>query len=93
MKKTKSKPKTKPQGRGKRSTRPAAPVAKPRPLARMHRATASPAQRKGAELTRFLRIHAKRPFARRGEAIRRLAIEAAHLGRIELGAAASVPEN
>jgi hypothetical protein len=43
---------------------------------------------------RFLRIHAKRPFGRRGEeAIRKLAIEVAHLGNLELGAVASVREN
>lgn len=68
---------------------PAAPTVAPvktRPTARFHRAHASPAQRRGAELVRFLRIHAKRPYGRRGEANTiALAREVAHLARIELG--------
>jgi hypothetical protein len=52
----------------------------------MRRATASPAQRRGAELVRFLRIHAKRPYGPRGEnATIALAREVAHLARLELG--------
>lgn len=63
-----------------------APV-KPRPLARTHRATASPAQRRGADLVRYLRIHSKHPYGTRGEeAIRKLAIEVGHLGNLELNA-------
>lgn len=64
---------------------PAAP--KPRPLARTHRATASPAQRRGADLVRYLRIHSKHPYGTRGEeAIRKLAVEVGHLGNLELNA-------
>jgi len=73
---------------------PAAPVVRLRPAARMRRATASPAQRRGADLTRYLRIHTKHPYADRGiRAIHKLALEVAHLGRLELGASAPVAEN
>jgi len=69
-------------------------VAKPRPVARYRRASMTAAQRRGADLVRFLRIHSKKPFARRGEeAIRKLAIEVGHLANIELGAVASVRES
>jgi hypothetical protein len=51
----------------------------------MRRSLLSPAERRGAELVRYLRIHSKRPYGERGErAIQTLAIEAAHLARIEL---------
>jgi hypothetical protein len=67
---------------------PAPPA--PRPLARMRRATATPAQRRGADLVRYLRIHVKRPYGRRGEeAIRRLAVEVGHLANLELNARAA----
>lgn len=60
---------------------------KPRPMARTHRRLATPAQRRGADLVRFLRIHSKRPFATRGEnAIVALAREVGHLGNLELNA-------
>lgn len=60
-------------------------VTPPRP-ARTHRATATPAQRRGADLVRYLRIHSKHPYGSRGEeAIRRLAIEVGRLGNAELG--------
>lgn len=60
---------------------------KPRPMARTHRRLASPAQQRGADLVRYLRIHAKKPFGRRGEeAIRQLAVEVGHLGNLELNA-------
>ncbi len=62
------------------------PMPPPGPVARMRHATASPAQRRGAELVRFLRIHVKRPYGPRGEAANiALAREVAHLARIELG--------
>jgi len=68
-------------------------AAKPRARARMRRATATAAQRRGADLVRYLRIHSKKPYAKRGEeAIRQLAIETAHLGRLELGEIATVGE-
>lgn len=91
-----------PQGlRGKHSTRPAAPmlttttaaapVARPRPVARTRRATATPAQRRGADLVRFLRIHSKKPYGARGvNAIATLAREVGHLGNLELNATAPV---
>ncbi len=64
-----------------------APVVKPRPMARTHRRLATPAGRRGADLIRFLRIHAKKPYGQRGEeAIRRLAVEVAHLANLELNA-------
>lgn len=63
---------------------PTAPTLTP-PQARTHRSTASPAQRRGADLVRYLRIHLKHPYGKRGEeAIRRLAVEVAHLGNAEL---------
>jgi hypothetical protein len=66
---------------------PPAPVVKPRPSARYRRSSLTPAARRGADLVRFLRIHSKRPFARRGEeAIQRLAVEVGHLANAELGA-------
>jgi hypothetical protein len=70
------------------TTEPApVPTVKPRPMARTRRRLASPAQRRGADLVRYLRIHAKKPFGRRGEeAIRRLAVEVGHLGNLELNA-------
>jgi hypothetical protein len=99
-KKTK-KPSTKSQG--KRSARPAAaapapvtttPAAKRPAVARTRRATATPAQRRGAELARYLRIHLKRPYGERGiRAIVELTKEVGHLARVELGEIAHVPEN
>jgi hypothetical protein len=64
--------------------------AKPRPAAaRYRRASLTAAQRRGADLVRYLRIHSKKPFARRGEeAIRKLAIEVGHLANIELNSIA-----
>lgn len=45
----------------------------------------SPAGRRGLDCLRFLRIHARTPYGRRGqEAIVKIAIEAGHLGRLEL---------
>lgn len=44
---------------------PPAPVVRPRPLARMHRK--SPAQKIGSELVRYLRIHSKHPYGKRGQ--------------------------
>src|SRR5438045_3574442 len=75
------------------TTTTAARVAKPRPVARMRRATASPAQRRGADLVRYLRIHQKHPYGDRGiRALVTLAREVAHLGLAELNATVS-PEN
>jgi hypothetical protein len=51
----------------------------------MRRSLLSPAERRGAELVRYLRIHTKRPYGPRGEnAIWKMAIEAGHLARLEL---------
>ena len=75
---------------------PVAPVqaSKPRPVARTRRATASPAQRRGADLVRFLRIHSKKPYGTRGEnALVALAKEVGHLANIELGDVATVAQN
>src|SRR5437868_3913358 len=67
---------------------------KPRPSGRTRRATASPAARRGADLVRFLRIHEKHAYGERGvRAIYKLALEVAHLGRLELGDVAPVAEN
>ncbi len=72
---------------------PAVQPSKPKPVARYRRASLTPAARRGSDLVRFLRIHAKKPFAKRGEeAIRRLAIEVGHLANVELGASAPVAE-
>ena len=70
---------------------PAAPPApaqtKPRPSARFHRRNASPAERRGADLVRYLRIHLKYPYGERGiQAIEKLAREVAHLANAELNA-------
>ena len=68
--------------------------AKPRPVGRTRRATASPAQRRGADLTRYLRIHLKHPYADRGiRAIHKLALEVAHLANLELNSTEAVAEN
>jgi hypothetical protein len=79
------------------ATNAAAPRPKsPRPAsARFRRSQLSPAGRRGAELVRFLRIHSKHPYAKRGEAaIHKLAVETAHLGRLELDAVATIgPED
>jgi hypothetical protein len=96
MKSKKPTKKPKPKGREKRSTHPTAPpttpsletapapLAKPKPVARMRRSLLSPAERKGAELVRYLRIHRQHPYGTRGEnAIVRLAVEAGHLARLE----------
>jgi hypothetical protein len=79
-----------------RSTSPAAPPVgvpssaapgKTRPTARFHRASASPAQRRGADLVRYLRLHLRRPYGDRGvAAIAKLAQEVAHLANLELNA-------
>lgn len=46
----------------------------------------TPAAKRGAELVRYLRIHAKRPYGKRGEnAILDMAREVGHLGRLQLG--------
>jgi hypothetical protein len=46
------------------------------------------AQKRGAELVRFLRIHNKTPYGHRGQsAIYALACEVGHLGRVQLGEA------
>jgi hypothetical protein len=67
---------------------------KPRPAARTRRATASPAQRRGADLVRFLRIHTKKPYGARGQnALVALAKEVGHLANIELGDVVTVAEN
>lgn len=48
------------------------------------------AQKRGAELVRFLRIHNKTPYGHRGQsAIYALACEVGHLGRVQLGDAAT----
>jgi len=66
---------------------------KSRPSARTRRATASPAARRGSDLVRYLRIHAKKPYGARGEnALVALAKEVGHLGNIELGDVATVVE-
>src|SRR5688572_23199935 len=44
---------------------PVAPVVRPRPLARMHRK--SPVQKLGSELVRYLRIHEKHAYGKRGQ--------------------------
>src|SRR5262245_52016973 len=60
-------------------------VPKPRPMARTRRALATPAQRRGADLVRFLKIHVKHPYGDRGiNAIARLATEVGHLANVEL---------
>jgi hypothetical protein len=68
-------------------TSPTADAVKARPVARFHRANASPAQRRGAALVRYLRIHLKAPYGDRGiRAIEKLAREVAHLANLELNA-------
>jgi hypothetical protein len=69
------------------------PVAKPRPVARTHRRSATPAAARGADLVRYLRIHLKKPYGVRGEnAIVALAREVGRLGNIELGAVPHIAE-
>jgi hypothetical protein len=69
------------------ATTRATTVVPPRRLARLHRATATPAQRRGADLVRYLRIHAKRPYGDRGiRALVELAQEVGHLANLELNA-------
>lgn len=64
---------------------PALPASRTRPLARFRRATASPAQLRGGDLVRYLRIHLKHPYGDRGiKAIADLAREVAHLANLEL---------
>lgn len=66
---------------------PAPPPVEPRRLARLHRASATPAQRRGAELVRYLRLHLKRPYGDRGvKAIVAMAREVGHAANIELDA-------
>ena len=56
-----------------------------RPVARFRRANATPAQRRGADLVRYLRIHLKRPYGDRGiRELEKLAVEVAHLANLEL---------
>lgn len=71
---------------GPATTSPPTQGVTPPRTARTYRATAAPAQRRGADLVRYLRIHSKHPYGSRGEeAIRCLAIEVGHLGNAELG--------
>lgn len=66
-------------------SRPTATTVKPKRLARFSRAEASHAARRGADLVRYLRIHARTPYGKRGEeAIGRLAVEVGHLGNLEI---------
>lgn len=61
------------------------PATRVRAVARFRRAGASPAQQRGAELVRYLRIHLKHPYGERGiAAIEKLAREVAHLANLEL---------
>lgn len=61
------------------------PPARSRPVARFRRVGASPAQQRGADLVRYLRIHLKHPYGKRGiAAIEKLAREVAHLANLEL---------
>lgn len=54
-------------------------------VGRLHRSTLSPAGLRGRDLVRFLRIHTKHPYAKRGEEqIYLLAREVARLGLNEL---------
>lgn len=72
---------------------PAAVVNPRRVVARMRQATATPAQRRGSELVRFLKIHAKHPYGTRGEnAIVKLAREVGHMGNAELNAPTTLTE-
>jgi hypothetical protein len=66
-----------------------APTPAPKP-SRMTRARLlSPAAKRGADLVRYLKIHAKHPYGPRGqEAIVKIAREAGHLASLELAAAA-----
>jgi hypothetical protein len=67
------------------ATPPPTPPTRTRPVARFRRAGASPAQRRGADLVRYLRIHSKHPYGERGiRAIEKLAREVAHLANLEL---------
>lgn len=68
-----------------------APAPPPKPVVgRLHRSTLTPAGVRGRALVRFLRIHTKHPYAKRGEdAIYLLAREVARLGLGELDAAAA----
>lgn len=76
------------------SARPSVPAA-PRPaLGRLHRATLTPAGLRGRDLVRFLRIHVKQPYGKRGqEAIRQLAVEVGHLGNLELNTQAQAGDD
>lgn len=57
-------------------------------VARVARVKRTLASKMGSELVRYLRIHTKHPYGRRGEqAIVDLARDAAHLGHLELNAA------
>ena len=69
------------------SAQPPPRVAPRRAAGRLHRATLTPAGMRGRDLIRFLRIHAKKPYGKRGEeAIRQMAVEVGHLGNLELNA-------
>jgi hypothetical protein len=66
----------------------AAPAAPPAPMRRARLLT--PAQKRGSELVRYLRIHTKTPYGARGQrAIVELAKEVGHLARVELDAIAT----
>jgi len=65
----------------------APPAPKPRPSARFHRKNSTLAQQMGSSLVRYLRLHAKSPYGRRGEnAIIAWAIRTAHQANVELDA-------
>jgi hypothetical protein len=68
---------------------PAPKVTRPRPAsARFRRASLTPAARRGLDAVRFIRIHQKRPFGKRGEqGIVDIVREAARLAARELDAA------
>jgi len=66
---------------GPRTESPAAPA----PVAHAPRRNTTPAMKLGAELVRYLRIHAKHPYGPRGQqAIVDLAKQAAHAASLEL---------
>lgn len=66
----------------------------PRPKnARHRRAFLSPAAARGLDAVKFIRIHQRKPYGRRGEqAIIDIVKQAGHLARVELGEIASVEE-
>jgi hypothetical protein len=71
-------------------TRPAAaaPATSHRVTARHHRRLLSPAAQRGLDAVKFIRIHQRRPFGKRGEqGIVDIVRQAAHLAAQELEAA------